>query len=124
MIQQLNSVDQYCCLFHKKHQVTRRNSLILSQLRYGVRSTADLAESRLSVHYPVLFIIYVDLSTGTQADNIRAGLPAAGAGAEQAGCGWDVFIETWTQQQKLHSGSKARSLCWDDQLSELKSEPA
>jgi ABC-type antimicrobial peptide transport system ATPase subunit len=22
MIQQLNSVDQYCCLFHKKHQVT------------------------------------------------------------------------------------------------------
>ena len=57
-------------------------------------------------------------------NELRAGLPAAGAGAEQAGCGWDVFIETWTQQQKLRSGSKARSLCWDDQLSELKSEPA
>ena len=42
--------------------------------------------------------------------SFRAGLPQAGAGAEQAGCGWDVFIETWTQQQKLRSGSKAREL--------------
>ena len=73
-------------------------------------------------HFPALSSRL--LSAPSLVAPFRAGLPAAGAGAEQAGCGWDVFIETWTQQQKLRSGSKARSLCWDDQLSELKSEPA
>jgi hypothetical protein len=39
MIQQLSSVDQYCCLFHKKHQVTTEFVRRLVGWRSGCRAS-------------------------------------------------------------------------------------
>jgi hypothetical protein len=51
----------------------------------------------------LLALLFAVASTPPGAGLLPPALPQAGAGgAEQAGCGWDVFIETWTMGEGLN----------------------
>jgi hypothetical protein len=108
MIQQLNSVDQYCCLFHKKHQVTTEFSDSQSAKVWcgahwqllcddGVRPPTHLPTPPAALHRPTAAVLAL-CATPRPPRCRRTWAAARNDGRDGWGCWWCVVAaRAWAQ---------------------------